>query len=99
MTHHINLFDIQNEIKRMESTPIGSENKPIGVTSNEKSVIIDLNEVKYRNLVIDVYGIDLLNRLLNKEVLSGQGEHPEGGKYSYSNIQDNTWKITEYILE
>lgn len=99
MTHFVNLFDLQNEIKRMESTPIGFENKPIGVTSNTKTVTIDLDQPNYRTLVIDVYNIDILNKLLSKEYTFYAGEHPEGGKYEFRHIKDNRWTITEFILD
>ena len=93
------LFDLKNEIEKLEATPIGFENKPIGVTSNTKTVTIDLDKSNYRTLIIDVYSTDVLNKLLSKEYIFYSGEHPEGGKYEFRYVKDNVWNVTEYILD
>ena len=99
IVHFVRAFDLENEIKRMESTPIGYNNRPIGVTSNEKTVTIDLSLAQYRTLIIDVYGIEILNTLLSGEYKSYSGEHKEGGRFKFDRVNDNIWKITEYILD
>ena len=99
MVHHVRLFDLKNEIEKLEATPIGMENKPIGVTSNTKTVTIDLDQSNYRTLILDVYGVDVLNRLLSGEYTGFNGEHPEGGKYEFRLVKDKIWNVTEYILD
>ena len=98
IVHFVRAFDLENEIKRMESTPIGY-NRPIGVTFNEKTVTIDLSLAQYRTLIIDVYGVEILNKLLSGEYESYSGEHKEGGGFKFNRVNDNVWKITEYILD
>lgn len=99
MVHFVKAFDLINEIKRMEATPIGFENKSIGVTSNSKTVTVDLSLTTYRTLIIDVYGIDILNKLLSGEYSSYSGEHTEGGKFEFKRVKDNVWTVTEFILD
>lgn len=99
IVHFVRAFDLENEIKRMEATPIGMENKHIGVTSNTKTVTIDLDKPNYRTLIIDIYSTDVLNKLLSKEYTFYSGEHPEGGKYEFRLVKDKIWNVTEYILD
>lgn len=99
MVHHVRLFNLKNEIEKLEATPIGSENKPIRVASNSKTVTVDLSKSNYRTLILDVYGVDVLNKLLGGENTGYNGEHPEGGKYEFRHVKDNVWEVTEYILD
>ena len=98
IVHFVRAFDLENEIKRMENTPIGY-NIPIGVTFNEKTVTIDLSLAQYRTLIIDVYGVEILNKLLSGEYESYSGEHKEGGKFKFDRVDDMKWNVTEYILD
>ena len=101
MTHFVNLFDLQNEIKRMEAMPIGctkEHNKPLAIASSEKTITVDLDNTKYRNLIIDVYSVDILNQLLTN-TNSIEGTHSEGGRYRFDHVDKNIWNVTEYILD